>query len=133
MKKPRYFRGSLRMEPRGIEPRFAVCDSAVIPLDHGPGGCICCTTCAGTDRNAINQSDIQRPGASCASYPAQPYRQDYLPAGGVPNGRLKAMDPVADQTFNRRVKPVIEREINRIRYMFTKLLQAVDRPGFLTL
>jgi hypothetical protein len=25
------------MEPRGIEPRFAECDSAVIPLDHGPG------------------------------------------------------------------------------------------------
>ena len=25
-----------RMEPRGIEPRFAECDSAVIPLDHGP-------------------------------------------------------------------------------------------------
>src|SRR5690242_7676369 len=24
------------MEPRGIEPRFAECDSAVIPLDHGP-------------------------------------------------------------------------------------------------
>src|SRR6184192_3620746 len=27
-----------RLEPRGIEPRFAECDSAVIPLDHGPGG-----------------------------------------------------------------------------------------------
>src|ERR1017187_8069449 len=26
-----------KMEPRGIEPRFAECDSAVIPLDHGPG------------------------------------------------------------------------------------------------
>ncbi len=25
------------MERRGIEPRFAECDSAVIPLDHGPG------------------------------------------------------------------------------------------------
>ena len=25
------------LEPRGIEPRFAECDSAVIPLDHGPG------------------------------------------------------------------------------------------------
>ena len=27
----------VEMEPRGIEPRFAECDSAVIPLDHGPG------------------------------------------------------------------------------------------------
>ena len=26
------------MERRGIEPRFAECDSAVIPLDHRPGG-----------------------------------------------------------------------------------------------
>ena len=34
---PRATRGSRRMEPRGIEPRFAECDSAVIPLDHGPG------------------------------------------------------------------------------------------------
>ena len=25
-----------RMERRGIEPRFAECDSAVIPLDHRP-------------------------------------------------------------------------------------------------
>lgn len=25
------------MERRGIEPRFAECDSAVIPLDHRPG------------------------------------------------------------------------------------------------
>src|SRR4051812_47816323 len=28
---------SKQVEPRGIEPRFAECDSAVIPLDHGPG------------------------------------------------------------------------------------------------
>src|SRR4051812_9694277 len=27
----------LRVERRGIEPRFAECDSAVIPLDHRPG------------------------------------------------------------------------------------------------
>ena len=26
-----------QLEPRGIEPRFAECDSAVIPLDHRPG------------------------------------------------------------------------------------------------
>ena len=35
MKKPLYDRGF--MERRGIEPRFAECDSAVIPLDHRPG------------------------------------------------------------------------------------------------
>ena len=28
---------SNRVERRGIEPRFAECDSAVIPLDHRPG------------------------------------------------------------------------------------------------
>src|SRR2546423_6697404 len=30
------------LEPRGIEPRFAECDSAVIPLDHGPGSSFGC-------------------------------------------------------------------------------------------
>jgi hypothetical protein len=32
----RFYAGNL-LERRGIEPRFAECDSAVIPLDHRPG------------------------------------------------------------------------------------------------